>query len=141
MDLVTVIMPYFKKSKTVKKSIDSVLSQTYKNFELIIIYDDEDRRDLYYLKNIIKNSKKISILINKSNLGAGVSRNIGIKKSNGKYIAFLDADDVWNKKKLERQINFMKLNKIIISHTSYKIFDFNGNLLGKRKARTFKTIN
>ena len=72
-------MPYYKKSATVKQTIDSIFAQTYSNFELIIIYDDEDKKDLEYLKKIIKKSEKVLIIINQSNLGAGLSRNLGIK--------------------------------------------------------------
>lgn len=140
MGLVSIIMPYFKKSGTIKETLDSIFSQTYKNFELIIIYDDNDKKDLEFLKKIINNSKKVSILINKYNLGAGTSRNIGINKSKGEYIAFIDADDIWDKKKLEKQINFMKENNFYISHTSYKVIDMSGKLLKLRKARTFKTV-
>ena len=140
MDLVSVIIPYYKKSQTIKKTIKSVLSQTYKNIELIIVYDDEDNKDLEFLKKIKKNSKKIFIFVNKSNLGAGISRNIGIKNSKGKYIAFIDADDIWNKNKLDKQISFMKEKNIFVCHTSYKVTDFNGNLLSLRKAKTFSTV-
>jgi teichuronic acid biosynthesis glycosyltransferase TuaG len=140
MDLISIIMPYYKKSATVKQTIDSIFAQTYKNFELIIIYDDEDKKDLEYLKKIQKNFKKILIFINKSNLGAGMSRNLGIKNAKGEFVAFIDADDTWHKKKLEEQINFMKLNNLQVSHTSYNIIDINSNLISRRKARTFNTV-
>lgn len=140
MNLISIIMPYYKKLATVKQTIDSIYAQTYKNFELIIIYDDDDKKDLKYLKKILHKSKKNTILVNKKNVGAGVSRNIGIKIAKGKYIAFIDADDTWDKKKLEKQIQFMSVNNIIISHTSYKIIDTSGNIIGLRKAQTFKNV-
>ncbi len=139
MDLVSIIMPYYKKSATIKQTINSILSQTYTNFELIIIYDDENSNELDILKKITNKSKKIFILRNKSNLGAGISRNIGIENAKGKYLAFIDADDLWDKKKLEKQIHFMVKNNLSITHTSYKIIDTNGNLISYRKAKTFKT--
>ena len=107
MDLVSVIIPYFKK-KFIDYSIKSVLNQTYSNFEIIIIYDDEDKSDL---KNLIDNynfNKKIKFIINERNIGAGLSRNKGLKVAEGKYIGFIDADDLWEVDKLETQINFMK---------------------------------
>ena len=133
-------MPYYKKSATVKQTIDSIFAQTYSNFELIIIYDDEDKKDLEYLKKIVKKSEKVLIIINQSNLGAGLSRNLGIKNAKGEFVAFIDADDTWHKKKLEEQINFMKVNNFQVSHTSYNIIDINSNLISRRKARTFNTV-
>ena len=123
MDLVSIVIPYYKKKEYIKQSIKSVLNQTYKNFEIIIIYDDEELQDLDYLKDLVKLDKRIFLIRNKKKLGAGLSRNIGIRSSKGKYIAFLDADDYWKKDKLKIQIRFMKLNKHIVSHTSYQILN------------------
>ena len=137
MELVSVIIPYFKKKKFIKKTISSVLNQTYSNLEVIIVYDDEDQTDLKYLKKIINKKKKIKILTNKKNLGAGLSRNRAISISKGKYICFLDADDYFKKDKIKKQIFFMKKNNFKISHTSYKIIDENDTLLSSRYARNF----
>lgn len=135
MDLVSIIIPYYKKKKYIKLTINSVISQTYKNFELIIIYDDKNKEDLNFLKKIIKKDKRIKIYINKKNLGAGPSRNKGIKLSKGNLIAFLDSDDLWSKNKLQKQIFFMKKNLADISHTSYHIINSNNKIIGSRKAK------
>ena len=79
--------------------------------------------------------KKVKIFVNKKNIGAGLSRNIGIKISRGQYIAFIDADDVWKPSKLEKQIKFMKNKDINISHTSYSIIDEFNNKISVRKAK------
>jgi teichuronic acid biosynthesis glycosyltransferase TuaG len=121
INLVSVIIPYFKKKKFIKKTINSVKNQTFKSLEIIIIYDDEDLTDLRYIKQIKKNDKRIKLIINKKNLGAGRSRNLGIRRSNGKYIAFIDADDLWKKNKIKSQLDYMRINKFEISHTSYEI--------------------
>ena len=76
------------------------------------------------------------IIINDKNYGAGVSRNIGIKEAKGNFIAFIDGDDIWEKNKLEDQINFMLENNIDASHTSYEIIDSNGSIISKRIAKT-----
>ena len=81
MKLVSIILPYYKKINFVKKTISSILNQDYKNLEIILIYDDEDKKDLKENKKIIKNKKKI-IYINKKNIGAGYSENKGILLSN-----------------------------------------------------------
>ena len=135
MIIVSVIIPYYKKKNYIKSTIKSVLNQTYKNFEIIIVYDDKDRNDLKYLNKIKKLDKKIKIILNVKNIGAGLSRNKAIKRAKGKYIAFIDSDDLWNKKKLGVQLNFMKKNNYDISHTNYSIIDESGRIVGIRKAR------
>ena len=140
MDLVSIVIPYYKKKEYIKQSINSVLNQTYKNFEIIIIYDDDELTDFNYLKKIVKSDKRINLIKNKKKLGAGLSRNKGIKLSKGKYIAFLDSDDYWNKNKLKAQITFMNLNKYSISHTTYQIVDQNDKKISIRRARSFFKI-
>lgn len=141
MDLVSIIIPYFKKRKYILDTINSVLRQTYKNFEIIIIYDDQDKNDLSFIKKFTKLDKRISLIINKKSLGAGLSRNNGIKRCKGKYVGFIDADDMWKKNKLELQIKFMKKKNYLISHTNYEIIDKKNNILDHRVARDFNTIN
>lgn len=133
----SVIIPYFKKKKNIKRTIMSVISQTYSNLEIILIYDDEDQSDLIYLRNLKKLDKRIKIVVNKKNLGAGESRNVGISKSNGEYICFLDADDIWHKNKLSFQIKFMIYKNCDISHTSYELRNIKNIKIGFRKAKNF----
>ena len=100
MNYVSVIIPYFKKRNYIKKTIDSITNQTYKKLEIIIIYDDEDHSDLKLIRKLKSLDKRIKLIINTKSLGAGRSRNIGINSAKGKFIAFLDADDLWKKKKI-----------------------------------------
>ena len=137
MDLVSVIIPYFRKKDTILVSINSVLRQTYKNFEIIIVYDDENKSDWNFIKDFKNIDHRISVIQNKEKKGAGKSRNVGMRNSNGKFVAFLDADDKWQSGKLSKQIEFMKLNNCDISHTSYSIVDKSQKVLGIRKARNF----
>ena len=99
MDLVSIIIPYYKKKEFINNTITSIINQTYKNFEIIIIYDDEDTSDLKFISEMQKRDKRINIIKNLKNEGAGNSRNKGIEKAKGKYIAFIDSDDTWQKKK------------------------------------------
>ena len=122
-------MPYFKKKSFFKEAYYSALSQGIGNLEIIIIYDDDDRSDISYLRQIINNRKNTFLVVNKKNSGAGVSRNIGIKKSKGMYVAFLDCDDIWKKNKIKYQLNFMKKNNLDISYTSYSVIDKFGHKL------------
>ena len=101
-------MPFYKKKKFVRQAIKSVLSQSYKNFEIILIYDDIIKKDLFFLKKLSFLDTRIKIYNNKKNMGAGYSRNFGIQKSKGSFIAFLDCDDIWHEKKLIKQLTFMK---------------------------------
>lgn len=140
MSLVSIITPYFKKKDYINEAVNSVLSQTYKNFELIIIYDDEDRSEVSLISNIQKLDKRIKLIINKRNYGAGISRNIGINASKGEYIAFLDADDIWKNSKLQKQIAFMKKNNFSATHTSYEIINSKNNDKNTSK-RIAKKIN
>ena len=139
-DLVSIIIPYYKKKKYILKTINSILNQSYNHFEIIIIYDDENLSDLNYLEELFKSHKKIRILKNSQTIGAGFSRNRGIENAKGEFIAFIDADDTWKKFKLENQINFMREKNLKFTHTSYEIIDENDNVLGKRISRNFEEV-
>ena len=120
MQLISIIMPYYRKIDFVKRAIKSVLNQTYKKFELIIIYDDISLNDYETIKNYVGNNKKIKIIKNKKNIGAGKSRNIGIKNSKGNIITFIDSDDTWHPKKLSKQLNFLNKNHYDFIFCGYK---------------------
>jgi len=120
MPLVSVIMPYYKKINFVINAINSVLNQSYQNFELILVYDDTNLSDLEIIKNEFKNNPKLKIIKNNKNFGAGISRNIGISKSIGEIIAFIDSDDCWFQQKLEKQLDFMYYNNLDFTFCNYK---------------------
>jgi len=138
MELISIILPYYKKRKFISKTINSIKKQTYKKFELLIIYDDQDLTDLIFLKKITKKDNRIKIILNSKNIGAGYSRNVGINNSKGSYLAFLDSDDIWKKNKIFDQLNFMKKNKYNITHTSYIIIDKDNNKIGSRHAKNLE---
>ena len=140
-DLVSVIIPYYKKRNFVKECVVSVINQSYDNLEILIIYDDTNLNDYEFLQEISKLDKRIKIINNNKRLGAGLSRNRGIEQSSGKYIAFIDADDTWAPNKLKDQISFMKKNNYQISHTSYFIINEKKKIIGQRKARDLLSIN
>ena len=128
-------MPYFNKKFFFKESLNSVLEQSFKNYEIIIIFDGGVETDLKFIKKIIINKKFIKLIINKKNIGAGFSRNIGINIAKGKYIAFLDCDDLWKKNKLEKQIRFMKKNNSKFCHTNYNLIDEDSKPYGLIKVK------
>ena len=141
MDLISVIIPYYKKRNFIKETIVSVINQSYDYLEILIIYDDINLNDLEFLQEISKLDNRIKIINNNKRLGAGPSRNKGIERSNGKYIAFIDADDTWASDKLKDQISFMRKNGHQISHTSYFIVDEKKKIISQRKARDLLSIN
>ena len=116
-------------------TIESILKQSYKNFEIIIINDEQSDESNDVLENIKKIDSRISIIKNKSNIGAGYSRNKGIENANGKFLAFCDSDDLWKMNKLENQLKFMKKMDINFSFTSYDVINVLGNKVGNRKAK------
>ena len=101
--LVTVIIPCFNSENFIQDCIRSVLQQTYNNIEIILIHDGSTDHTLLKLEEF----KTEIIIIKKKNEGAASARNLGIQNSNGKYIAFLDSDDVWHPEKLEKQLQLM----------------------------------
>ena len=137
MSLVSVIIPYYRKKQYISRALKSVTNQTYKKLEIIIIYDDSNKSDLKFIEHISSKDKRIKIFVNKKNLGAGLSRNVGIKKSKGKYIAFLDADDLWYRNKTDHQIKYMIKKGISFSHTSYSIINKQNIVISKRYAKDF----
>ena len=141
MELVSVIIPYFKKRKYINSTLMSVFKQSYKKIEVILIFDEKKNKDLEYLKNFKKKDKRLRIICNNKNLGAGFSRNIGIKAARGQFICFIDADDLWKKDKIKKQLLFMKKNDYFITHTDYEIVDKNNEVIGYRSARNFFSLS
>jgi len=121
--LVSIIISFYKKKKYINKTLNSILNQSYKNYEIIFIYDDEDKSDLNHIKSLLKKFKKKKLIVNNKNLGVANCRNKGIKYSKGSYLAFIDSDDIWKKNKLKYQIKFMEENFYDLTFTFYNILE------------------
>lgn len=117
--MISVIIPTYNRETTIKRAVDSVLEQTYKNFEIIIVDDNSTDNTAKVIENI--QDERIVYLRQSSNRGACVARNIGISKAKGKYIAFLDSDDQWISSKLEKEVNFLENNNLDIVFCSHKV--------------------
>lgn len=135
--LVSIITPNYNGAKFLKETIESVLAQTFDNWEMLIIddgsYDDSDKiiesysqRD-HRIKFLRTDLTKFPKLVK----GPGAARNTGIDASAGRYIAFLDSDDLWHKSKLERQLEFMQHNDSVLSYSWYEIIDEQGKKVGE----------
>ena len=118
---ISIILPNFNSQKYIKQTIQSILNQSFKLWELIIVDDCSNSETKDILKNYKKN-KKIKIFYLNKNKGAAFCRNFAIKKAQSEYLAFIDSDDVWKKNKLKNQINFMKRNNFLFTYTNYETF-------------------
>lgn len=129
-DLVSIIMPSYNTAKFIEETLDSVLAQTYTNWELIIVDDcSTDDSDAVVAKY---QDPRIRYLKNEHNSGAAVSRNRALREAKGRWIAFLDSDDLWTPEKLEEQIRFMTEKGCAFSYTNYVEIDEASKPLGVR---------
>lgn len=128
-NLVSIIMPTYNCAKFIKKTIESVIAQTYKNWELIIV-DDCSSDNTEEIVNKFKD-ERIKYYRLEKNSGAAVARTQAMKLAIGNYMAFLDSDDLWKENKLEKQIKFMQENNYNFTCTAYEQIDEQGNKVGK----------
>ncbi|MEL4280065.1 glycosyltransferase family 2 protein [Shewanella mangrovisoli] len=124
--LVSIIMPSYNSAKTIAESIESVIAQTYQNWELLITDDVSVDHTRDIVRSYCAKDNRIKLFELDKNSGAGASRNNSIENSNGDYIAFLDSDDLWLPEKLLTQISFMELNNILLSYSAYQKFSSKG---------------
>lgn len=128
-NLVSIVTPLYNSEKYIEETIESVLCQTYQNWEMLIIDDCSTDNGAKVVKKYLTD-KRIKYFKLEKNSGAAICRNKAIEISNGEFIAFLDSDDLWKKEKLEKQVNFMKKNNYSISFTEYEEIDENSDKLG-----------
>jgi len=123
-------MPAYNAERTIQASIDSVLAQTHKDWELIIINDAAKDSTEEIIKAAQASDSRVTFLTNEKNSGISFSRNRGIKAAQGVYLAFLDSDDLWRSDKLEKQLIFMQENKAVISYTATAYMNAEGEPFG-----------
>ncbi|MDC0535725.1 glycosyltransferase [Francisellaceae bacterium] len=118
-ELVSVIMPNYNGAKFLADAIRSVQAQTYSNWELLIVDDYSDDQSVCIINTLMKTDDKIKLFIQPSNTGQSAARNKAIKKATGRYIAFLDSDDLWLPNKLEHQLTYMRQIQACFCYTGY----------------------
>ena len=129
-DLVSVIMPSYKCGQFIGDSIKSVQTQTYQNWELIIVDDCSGDNTIDIVTEFKEKDSRIKLYQNSKNSGAAVSRNVALRNAKGRWIAFLDSDDLWEPIKLEKQIKFMEENGYAFSYHEYNEIDEQDKELG-----------
>lgn len=127
---VSIITPTFNSERFIAETILSVQAQTYKDWEMIIVDDCSTDRTAEIVASFQEKDSRIKYLYNSTNKGSAFSRNIAIQKAKGKWIAFLDSDDLWHPEKLEKQIEFMTRNDIHFSYTNYCEIDESSKEIG-----------
>src|SRR5690606_2262294 len=130
-NLVSIITPTYNSERYIQETIKSVQNQTYSNWEMIIVDDCSTDNTVKIIEKIQKTEPRIILFKLEKNTGAGIARNKAIELAQGRYIAFLDADDLWKPEKLEKQINFLTNNNQVFTFSFYEWIDENGNLLHK----------
>lgn len=128
---VTVIMPLYNSARHVREAIESVQAQTLGSWELCVTDDCSTDGSVDIVAKIADEDPRVRLFRQESNQGAAAARNVSLENSRGRYIAYLDADDVWAPEKLERQIGFMERGGHGFSCASYEVIGENGELLGK----------
>lgn len=132
-DLVSIIMPVYNGKSHIEQAVASVFQQTYQKWELIVIDDCSTDGTYELLMKNYENDNRLCLLRNETNQGIAKSRNKGISHGKGQFIAFLDSDDMWDPKKLEEQIAFMKNHQVAFSYTDCRVIDVTGQWTGKNR--------
>ena len=129
--LISVITPCHNAEKWIEQTIQSVLTQTFEDFEIIIADDGSTDKSKNILQSLIKKDNRIKLITLEKCSGTATARNTALKMAQGKYIAFLDADDIWLENKLETQISFMEQGNHALCFTAYEKIDDKGVLVGE----------
>lgn len=132
-DLVSIITPTYNSKKYIDKTLNSILDQEYHNWELIIVDDNSSDGTIEYINEKYKDDRIITIALS-VNSGAAVTRNTGINIAKGRFIAFIDSDDMWQKNKLSNQINFMIKNDYAFTYTFFDRVNENVDYVSTSKA-------
>jgi teichuronic acid biosynthesis glycosyltransferase TuaG len=132
MDLVSIIIPTYNCEKFIGKTLQSVLNQSYSNWEIILVDDASTDNTVTIIKEFAQDDNRIKLTRLENNSGNGFARNIALQNASGRYIAFLDADDLWAPLKLEKQISFLQSYKLPFTFSFYDCIDEQGNNLNRR---------
>lgn len=130
--LVSIITPAFNSEKFIAETIQSVQNQTYTNWEMIVVDDFSSDKTVSIVSKMAQSDKRIRLFQLNENVGTGIARNTGLEKATGRFIAFLDSDDLWKPMKLQIQIDFLLINNSPFAFSFYDCINEEGNSLNKR---------
>jgi teichuronic acid biosynthesis glycosyltransferase TuaG len=122
-DLVSVITPVFNADNFIEKSLMSVFNQTYRNIEIVLVDDCSSDNSASLILNLQKQHPEIVYYCLEKNMGAGFARNKALEIAKGRYVAFLDSDDIWKPEKIKKQLDLMKSKKVSFSYTAIEMID------------------
>ncbi|WP_339813356.1 glycosyltransferase family 2 protein [uncultured Imperialibacter sp.] len=128
---VSIITPLFNAELFIANAINSVVKQTFHDWEMIVVDDGSTDGSVEIVRSFAKKDSRIILLLNNENKGPAFARNCAIEKAQGKYVAFLDADDQWLPQKLQQQIAFMKQSKAVFCFSDYSTISEEGDILKK----------
>jgi len=130
---VSIVVPVYHAEKYIRETLDSVLAQTYSDWELLLVVDGREDPTIEVIEAYVqkKQETRIRLLIQEANKGAALARNRGVQEATGRYVAYLDADDLWKPGKLEKELAFMKEQAVAFVFTGYEFADENAVGLGK----------
>lgn len=131
-DLVSILIPTYNTEKFIRATLQSVQNQSYSNWEIILVDDASTDQTVSIIEEFAQNDNRIKLFKLEKNSGNGFARNIALEKASGKYIAYLDADDLWFPEKLEKQIRFLKAKNLPFTFSFYDWIDDDGNNLKRR---------
>lgn len=129
--LVSIVTPVYNAAPYIEHMVKSVQSQTYENWELILVDDMSKDDSVKLIKRMQEDDARIHLIRLKENSGAAIARNAGLNRASGQFLSFLDADDLWLPPKLEVQVRFMQENNHKFTFTGYEFADSNGVGNGK----------
>ena len=131
-ELVSIIVPVYNAEKFIRETIDCVVAQTYSHWELLLVEDGSRDNTVAVIEDYIRNGeKRIRLIRQPENMGAARARNRGLQEALGRYIAYLDADDIWLPEKLEHELAFLEEKNAAFAFTGYEFADENGRGTGK----------
>lgn len=131
MDLVSIITPVYKCEDYIARTLNSVLAQTYPEWEMLLVDDCSPDGSADIIRSYVEKDPRFKYIKLENNSGAAIARNVGLECAKGRYIAYLDADDIWLPKKLERQIHFMEEHDVQFSCCDYEKIEADDTPLNK----------
>lgn len=139
-EIVSVITPVYNAERYLRQTVESAALQTYKQMEIVLVDDCSTDNSAEIIGELKKQYQNIVYYRQPKNMGAGVARNTALELATGRYVAFLDADDIWKKNKTARQIKLMKIKNAPMSYTAIEMIDEEGKVI-KQKRNVKESVN